>query len=210
MKVKSIRTVIIAVFVLCVPSLAFAGQVRIPAKPGTDLRVTVVYFDSSPNREFAFFPNTGDGFVTITVPNQEKVLHIFIDKVNQDGRRDRAKYVFPNSPLPALEPFRVPEFAALDPGIVLTSDINVNAFLATANPFTVGQTFSVVHGMSTLSDAIIFTDEFGNPFNGIVIVEPFVEFVPVPEPTTLVLFATGLAGVAIKMRKKLKSRKSAG
>lgn len=201
MKIKSVLiTVSLAFFILCVSSSAFAGPVTFMTQPGTAFNFTATYSDGSAPFIFFLFPT--DGVVKFVIPNQENVSGLSMRKTNPNGRESRAEIHL--SALPSLEPFEVPNFSALDPTIILTYDIDLNAFLAAGNPFTVGQTFSIVNGMSSLTDAIIFRDQLGNLFSGSATVEPFDRFDAVPEPTTMLLLGTGLAGVAIKTCKRLK------
>ena len=208
MKVKSILTTGLSImfFVLCVPSLTLAGTYTILTPPLSDVTVEVVFFDGS---TFTFGSLGIGGQVEVTIPRQEDVTESILDITHPNGDRFISELIItiPNS-LPSLEPFEIPNFNVPNSGIILTSTIDANAFLAAGNPFTVGQTFSVINGISPFTDAIVFRDQVGNLFSGTVTVDSFYTVEPVPEPATMFLLGAGLAGVAIKTRNRLKTRKS--
>ena len=208
MNLKSFFTAAILCFffILCVPSLAYAGRWTVLLRQDdSNVTLRVLYADGSDPTVTLF---GADSPLEILVGDQDNIEAAILLIVSPDGTRTISVLeVTVSNSLPSLEPFEIPNFRLPNPG-TLTSTIDLNAFLAAGNPFTVGQTFSVINGTTPLTDAIVFTDEFGNPFTGIATVDPFYRVDPIPEPTAILLLGTGLAGVAVKMRKRLKSAKS--
>jgi hypothetical protein len=78
--------------------------------------------------------------------------------------------------------------------MMLTLPLGDTPFLATVNSSTSGI-------FTLLSGNLIFAQ---TPFR----IDFSIDCKPIPEPATMLLLSTALAGVAIKTRKKLKSRKS--
>jgi hypothetical protein len=209
MKSQNILTIVItAFFVLCVPSLTFAGPETFHTMPGTRFQYMVTYAGGMPPPFVRDLISPADGIVTFFLDPQTNIVSLESTRTLANGRKAHTEIHADSSiPLSSLEPFEIPNFSVPGSTIDLTYTIELNAFLAAGNPFTVGQTFSVINGVTSLTDAIVFTDQFGNLFNGSATVEPFDQFGTVPEPTTILLFGTGLAGLTVKMRKRFQTRK---
>ena len=115
----------------------------------------------------------------------------------------------------SLSPTAVPPFPASQTNFFFFNFSAPNLGLTAFNrlPFTVHTPFidgvPPTFALYTLQHPVDFFD-VNNPLGPPVftIVSAEVTFTGVPEPTTVLLFGTGLAGVAIKARKRLRSRKN--
>ena len=92
--------------------------------------------------------------------------------------------------------------------VVLTGMLGGPALVITQN-FTANSVFSIsVSGFQAIADAAVMRLEVTITGNATLNLPNSAEFQgEIPEPATLFLFGTGLAGVAMKMRKKLRKQK---
>lgn len=158
----------------------------------------------------------GDGMVEFGFIGQDKVKDVLVWKTNTDSVRIHYDAKITLGSLPGLEPFFLPTFAALDPSIDLFTIIDVNALLASVNPFTPGEIIPITNGSTPLSSAVTFKDATGfdfpstpDPFD-LALIATFPDFTGdarvdspdqfVPEPSTMTIFS--IAGLSLALATK--------
>jgi hypothetical protein len=182
------------------PSVALGGLLKLSVDVGSKAKITIVDFpkgapavtrpaqertDTNNDKiiEFSLDPESEIGFVTVEKISDGKPLKYTI-QVNIAGVT-----------LASLEPFELPTFAGVA-GALLVAEFDTAEFLAEGLSFNVGDVIPVSGGSITETSNIVFADEFGSPFSGSAVVQPFDVFLASPEPSTLSILALGLLGIA--------------
>jgi len=188
---------------------ANAGLIIIPTDPGTKPEIG---WDTNGDKKADKFIGkediNKDGKVEIglgSLEAEKKIGSVWVLKYG-DGKQIYYELKLDDSgkTLASLEPFVFPTFTSATP---LVASIDIVALLATDNPFTVGQSFTVTNGVFADSLAVIFKDgsslvdfpEFSRDlvtslpdYTGLVNVYSTDKVVPVPLPDTFWLLSTGL------------------
>lgn len=153
-----------------------------------------------------------DGMVEFGLKDQKRIKDVVVWKTTKDGARIEYEGKFVVASLPSIEPFSFSTFASVDPDRVLLTQIDVNAFLASPNPFVEGSLLSIVNGAVAQSAAVTFRDASSlqfpptfpfDPsvldalplFNGDARVGAADSMAPIPEPSAPWVFALGVLGL---------------
>lgn len=103
-------------------------------------------------------------------------------------------------------------YAGVDLTVWTASPVPFSLVFGNIIPIVNGRNDELLPGYLLSTSPITYTPGIGwvtsQPLNGNVVVQATRDGQSIPEPTTMLLFGTGLAGVAIKTRKRLKGRKS--
>ena len=208
----------LTVLLLQLSVTAYAGLVKVDNMlPGSTASLEVKDKDGGILFKGDMVDVNRDGKVEFGLEKQAQIKDIVIWKINSDQQHVHYDGKVSSLPLPSLEPFALPTFGALSPSIPLFATVDIEAFLAGGNPFSVGQTITITNGLTPLSSAFSFKD-FSSvpfpspgpfdlsviptlpPFTGTARVSSFDSFDPIPEPSTWLLFGSGTAVVLWRRR----------
>jgi hypothetical protein len=198
---------------------ALAGTINISgADPGSVVGIGVKY--NNGGKLVTGETADANGNVSFFIPDQDNIK---IDVICADVQGE-TRYVENSfaAAVTTLEPFSIPSFLGIGAGSTLVAVVDIVAFLAAGNPFTLNQTIDISNGMTPLTSAIVFRSGSGLPagseidslleesivaslplFNGSAVVGPAdVHAAAVPEPS--------YAWVALVIAAVLAKRKQPG
>ncbi len=214
----------VGVLVALLASPAVAGLLKVrDMLPGSQASVTVTDADGKTILDQVMTDVDMDGMVEFGLKDQGRIKRVVVWKTNKDGARIEYDGKFVVASLPSIEPFSFPTFASLDPGRLLLAQIDINAFLASPNPFVEGSLLTIVDGAVALSAAVTFRDASSLPFpptfpfdpavldtlptfDGVARVAAADSMAPIPEPSALWLFAPGVLGMFAHARQRVLRR----
>lgn len=102
------------------------------------------------------------GNIVFTIPQNETVDGVVVGRnVGEDSESYEILEVSDGTTVGSLEPFNYPSFFSSNLNTILIARIDLNEFLASSNPFVVGQVIGVTDGLITETPTITFMNAFG-------------------------------------------------
>jgi hypothetical protein len=223
---RALLAILLAAIFL-IPLRSAADTIKLPVGPNNGFVAVYASYDdgSSAYTNVVQLDPTGNG--TFTPSDQSHVSQLIAKNVGttkpttlppanfflpQNSVTEATVFNFGPGGLDAFAGLELPLFGATDSALSVLAIIDVSALFAAGNPFTLGETLTVVNGSSALSNAVQFLDAAtlgsvidatavtaiadpavlaGLPlFTGTVVVDFPADVVP--EPSTLLLLSVGL------------------
>ena len=203
--VLSLSRTLTALLLLVSPASLLAGTFKLPpgsADPGSS--VTVSFKDKSGGDESKTMPAGADGSASITFDAKtEKGATGATISFSKNGKPVAVGVKIPGASADGFnqyEPFKIPEFFAVNPEGPLSDNIDLVAFLSSGADINVGDLLQVTDGSISQTSSITFGDFTGTvEAYGIIDVEH-----PTPEPGSLLLLGSGVIGLSGLLRKRLR------
>ena len=204
---RHLANIVAGALLLTMPVTVLAGTFKLPpgsADAGTS--VTVSFKDSSGGDESKTMPAANDGSASITFDAAtERGAYDATISYTKNGQNISNDVTIPKSSVDGFnhyEPFKIPEFFAVNPTGPLSDNIDLVSFLNSGVDFSVGELVQVTNGNIAETSSITFND-----FTGTAEVYGTIEVDhPTPEPGTLLLIGSGVIGLGGFLRKRMMVR----
>jgi hypothetical protein len=228
---STLPAILLAVIFL-IPRRAAADPINLPVGPNNGFVAVYASYNDGSSAYTNVVQLDGTGHGTFTPPDQSHVTKFIAKNVGttrpttlppadfflpQNSVTESTVFNFGPGGLDAFAGLELPLFGGTDSALSVLAIIDVPALFAAGNPFTLGETVTVVNGSSALSNAVQFLDAatLGSvidatavtaiadpavlaglpPLTGTAVVD-FPAHV-VPEPSTLLLLSVAIAGIII-------------
>jgi len=209
----------VCVLVCFVVGPAFAGTVTQDIDPHKSMYFATVRNDHSVESHY-LTDTDGDGKIQITIPNQDTVREYWITKP-LNGRLLRYTVKSLSAILESLEPFVLPLFEAVTPGVSLFVEYSVDSTVDFGSVFTTGDDIAATSGTIPTTSLITIRDASSLPsvlestlydpstldlYSGDLQVTTFDAFdppvVPLPAAAWLAALGMGVASAASRWRRR--------
>lgn len=191
---------------LLAPVAALAGQFVLP--PGSvdgKTFVNISFKDKSGGDESKGMTANADGSVTITFDAEAEKdgydATITFTKGGQATTQDLQLPKNNDQGFNQYEPFKIPEFFAVNPAGPLGDTFDLPNYLASGTDWTIGQIVDVNNGNISQTSTLTFDGFTGQvEMYGWLDVNPPA---PASEPSSMLLFGSGILGLGSLLRKRL-------